>query len=227
MVLREHLASDKNNYIDKQGNIYSDSFSEVGPTDALIGYWPMDGHARDLSGNMNHGTVTSPSADLMLNYTAPRDRGCYDFTNYNNDKINLDSIVECNDGAEWSWSFWGYKISYGDDGIAGNQDDHTITSPSGAISFKSPAQLAIYTTTASNEAVNLTDSCPVNKWFNFVITHTSNNVFQFYLDAVHVGEVVLAGDIDVNRIGDNPDSSALTAFNGLMFDFRIYNKKLV
>lgn len=43
--------------IEKTSNIVATEFSEVGITDGLVAYYPLNGDAKDYSGNNNHGTV--------------------------------------------------------------------------------------------------------------------------------------------------------------------------
>lgn len=45
------------NSIMEQGILNYEEISEIGPTDGLVAYYPLNGNARDYSGNMNHGTV--------------------------------------------------------------------------------------------------------------------------------------------------------------------------
>lgn len=205
--------------IGKNGNVNHYNFSEVGPVDELIGYWPMNGDANDYnnSGFQRHGTVSGASLD----YTAPRDRACYDFAT-STDKIDLSGSITFSAGAEWSWSFWGYKVSYGSHGIGGNQTNLV----NGRILFKSSTLMNITTTgTDPNITVN---AFPTNTWFHCVITHASNNEVIVYRDGISVGtaDTNPTGNIIFNRIGDNPDDSGWTSFSDLMFDFRVYNKVL-
>tara|TARA_R110000796_G_scaffold213637_1_gene329707 strand:- start:620 stop:3748 length:3129 start_codon:yes stop_codon:yes gene_type:complete len=59
--------------------------SEVGVTDGLVGYWPLNGNAEDYSGNGNNGTVTGAVVSSGLKDLA------YDF-NYTTDKIDIGAI---------------------------------------------------------------------------------------------------------------------------------------
>lgn len=208
----------KSGSIGKNGIVHSPSFNEVGPISGLINYWPMNGHLKDYGEKNNDGTASGATID----YTAPRDKMCYDFTNSTADKIDLIDVISCSGGEEWSWSFWGYKTSFGNDGWAGHQDYLN----SGRISFNSTTQSTVYTSTPANQAI-ATSAFPINEWFNCIVTHSTGNIYTIYLNGSQVGQsTALAGDISVNRIGDNPGNSSWTSFDGLMFDFRIYNKVL-
>lgn len=205
--------------IGRNGVVASANFSEVGPADGLIGYWPMNGNLLDYSESNNDGTATGATIDTA---SAPRDRSCYDFTNSTADKIDLPNIITLSAGAAWSWSFWGYKDSYSDEGIGGNDTDIA----NGRLSFNSATQLTIETTgTAPLIPVS---AFPTSTWFHFVIIHSTGNVVTVYRDgsSVGFGAANPTGDILFNRIGDNPDNSGWLSFNGLMFDFRIYDRLL-
>ena len=64
---------------------YFTDVSEVGITDGLVGYWPLNGNAEDYSGNGNDGTVTGAVVSGGLKDLA------YDF-NYTTDKIEIGAI---------------------------------------------------------------------------------------------------------------------------------------
>jgi hypothetical protein len=206
------------NNIGRNGRTVSTKFSEVGPTDEMVGYWPLNGNTLDYSGNENTGTASGATSVEGL---APRDKDCYEFL-LSTDKIELQDSINLNAGTEWSLSFWGYKASIGNDGIGGNQTNQT----NGRLTFNSPTSITIWTT-SGNPAVTVT-AFPTNVWFHCVITHTNGNLVTIYKDGVSAGSTSSAlGNIVFNRIGDNPDTSGWTSFNGHMFDFRIYNNKLL
>lgn len=223
MVLVEHV-SDTN--IGRDGRILSPNFSEVGPVDGLVGYWTMNGNSFDYNGDVsiraNHGTV---SGATVVEGLAPRDRKCYKFLTATDNQMNLTNTYVLGSNTPWSVSFWGYKSSYGTDGIMGFNG----TSFLGALTFISATQLQLYTGGGSNPTIEVSEF-PTNTWFHFVLTHTDDfgaNVVTVYRDGVSVGTAAFnpTGVFVVSRIGDNPDNLG-TSFNGHMFDFRIYNKVL-
>ena len=207
----------------RNGIVASPNFSEVGPADGIIGYWPMNGYLLDYSENNNDGTA---SGATVVDSFAPRDRLCYEFLT-STDKVELNDIIACEGDEAWSWSFWGYKASYANHGIAGHQDEYN-GNPGGRMSFTAANNLTAYFRTSSSLSIGLSSSFPTSTWFHCVITHTTGGVYQVYYDGTNIttGSPTHAGAIDVNRIGDNPDNSGWISFTGHMFDFRIYNKVL-
>lgn len=216
--------SDSDPSIGKNGVIYSSNFSEVGPVDGLIGYWPMNGNLLDYSLYNNDGTA---SGATVVGGFAPRDKYCYEFLT-STDKVDLDTAnsIPCNDSETWSWSAWIYKASYSAHGIAGNDSDGDSVDPGGAISFTANNNMRIDTTTNTDNTIAISTVWPTSTWFHFCVTHTTGNLFTFYNDGVSVGSETVAGDIDVSRLGDAPDNEVYTSLTGYMFDFRIYNRVL-
>ncbi len=212
------------NYIGKNKLVYSPNFSEVGPVDKLINYWPMNGNLLDYGGSGNDGTATGAT---VVSGLAPRDKDCYEFLT-STDKVDLDTSnpILCNAGVAWSWSAWIYKASYSTHGIAGNDLDGNGVDPGGAISFTANNNMRIDTTTNTDNTIAISTVWATNTWFHFCVTHTTGNLFTFYNNGASVGSETVAGDIDVSRLGDAPDNEAYTSLTGYMFDFRIYNKVL-
>jgi len=223
--------SDPSPSIGKDKILYAENFLEIGPSDGLIGYWPMNGNLLDYSLNNNDGTA---SGATVVESLAPRDRDCYEFLT-STDKVDLDTSnsIPCDAGAAWSWSCWIYKVSYPASttghGIAGHYLDYVNASgEAGRIAFYNTGanNMAIYTHTTNDTTIPCTPVWPTSTWFHFCVTHTMGNLFTFYQDGSSVGSTTLAGNIDVSRLGDNPDNSGWPSLGGHMFDFRIYNKVL-
>jgi len=63
------------NRIGKNGVVYSSNFSEVGPVDNLIAYWPLDGHLQDYSNY--DSTLTNSGASVA---TGVNGKQCYNFS---------------------------------------------------------------------------------------------------------------------------------------------------
>jgi hypothetical protein len=204
--------------IGKNGNIYHYNFSEIGPSDGLINYWPMNGNAFDYGGYVNNGTVTGATLD----YTAPRNKACYDFTNATSDRIDLSSAFILLSAADWSISFWGYKTTYGSqDGICGNASHAAF----GNIYFTAADDLTIISTGTDAVFSSFTPAFSTNVWFNCIIINDAGTT-NLYNNGVIVSVVdqPLTGSVILRKIGNN--ASSINYFNGLMFDFRVYNKVL-
>ncbi len=203
--------------IGKDKILYSENFLEIGPVDGLIGYWPMNGNLLDYSLNNNDGTASGATVIADL---APRDKNCYEFLAAA-DKVELDDIITLSAGEEWSLSFWGYKASYGFNGIGGNQ---TVAND-GQIFFFLSDNVTV-NTTGTNASIAVSPVFPTGEWFHFTITHTAGNSIVVYKNGSSVGSGSANGNILLNKIGDGVDFSGINSFTGHMFDFRIYNKVL-
>jgi hypothetical protein len=207
--------------IGKNGTVVSTKFSEVGPTDGLLGYWPLNGDMLEYSGNELHGEtgtgggVSSERTEAtVVGGLAPRDKFCYSFDDVG-DAIDFIGInlsrtgpyIRLNDGETWSVSFWGFHTTaqgWGTDGICGNWLSYGFNSVSGAIpggriAFGSSTTFQTYTTTTSSAATfywgnhPTLSSLPLDRWFPFVITHNASNSFEWYIDGINI--TPLAGDI--------------------------------
>ena len=208
--------------IGQNGNIYHYNFSEMGPVDGLIAYWPMNGDADDYnnSGYQRYGTVISATVDA----TAPRDRSCYDFTTALA-RIDLPSYLIMEASSTWSISCWISKSSYGStDGICGNN----ITGSLGAIYFTANDGLAIDTVGANVAWTSLSTVFPADEWFNLIITRASDGTAYLYNNGTGVGgSKTTTGAIYLQRLGCTPNASpGIDELDGLMFDCRIYNRVL-
>lgn len=204
--------------ITAKGNFQPGGLTEVGPITNISAYYPMDGNAEDYSGNGNDG---APSGATLAYGT--HEKQCYDFTNSVADKIDLNSEISCDDSAEWSISFWGYKDSYGTDGICGH--DSQVTS-GGRISFENSSSMLFSFTPSGSTYFTPSSSFLTSQWFHFCITHNSSNSFTVYVNGSSMGAFTYSGGLNIKRIGDNPDDSSWTSFNGKMMDFRVYDKVL-
>jgi hypothetical protein len=236
--------------IGKNGTTVSTNFSEVGVTDGLLGYWPLNGNMKDYSGNERHGeTGTSTVVEdrtiaSVVNGFAPRDKACYSFED-GEAAIDFIGIGTANDNPiilgstdTWSVSCWGYHTTaqaWGNDGLFGHYLTYTAAaSDTGRFSFNTSTTFAIWTTVSSTSGtlsfINSPEAAmPVDKWFNFVVTHNASSEFSFYLDGYDISPVstyTRTGDIYVNRIGMNPETSGWTSFDGNLMDFRIYDHVL-
>ena len=61
------------NFVNNLGIITPSDFSEVGITNGLVGWWPLNGNANDLTEYKNNGAVTGATVVSGL------DQLCYSF----------------------------------------------------------------------------------------------------------------------------------------------------
>jgi len=219
--------------IGKNGTAVSTKFSEMGPTEDLIGYWPLNGTMEDFSGNerdgyggdgdsSNHGNTSTPA----IVYDDTVRKSPYLF-NGAADTIELDNhpSISLLTLTKWSISLWAKKSSYGTHAICAN----TLYwgSPSGGrITFTSPTNMLF--SFGDGTTANITISTPsTTDWYNLIITHEDDNEISIYEDGSLINTpVILAGSFYINRIGNNSNNSSYDAFDGHMLDFRIYQKVL-
>ena len=159
-------------------------FSEVGITDGLVGWWPLDGNANDISGNSNNGAVSGATVSSGL------DQLCYSFDGVD-DYIDLGASSIFGITNMVSVSAW-IKISDSDwNGIFGS------FSGGGFIHFQTYSQKINCYLYGPNATVNTSSlTIPLNTW-SFVILTYSNNTLKVYLNGEH-SNTVTAGILDQN-----------------------------
>lgn len=86
------------------GVLNAKDFSEVGITDGLVAWYPLDGNARDYTMNRNDGTVNGASVAEGLG------QSCYSFDGVN-DYIGIAYASEIKPTAEITISTWVYALS--------------------------------------------------------------------------------------------------------------------
>lgn len=74
--------------INKNSSILSNEFSEVGITEGLVAYYPLNGDAKDYSGNNNHGTVYGATMATGIN-----NKKCYSFDGTNDYILINDGLL--------------------------------------------------------------------------------------------------------------------------------------
>ena len=189
----------------------------------LQGYWKFD----EGSGSQVFPTPVGLTGNIFeaLWVTGKSSYGIR-FDN-SNDKIDLVSPVILS-GA-FSISFWGYSNGYGGEpGIGGNQTSYSGAT-GGRININSATNVVgVWTSAGNNDGVTATSAFPIGQWFHFAITRDSSNLIRIYKNGENVtsGSPAMAGSMDFNRIGDNPDNSGRTAWNGIMDEYLLYTRQL-
>jgi hypothetical protein len=196
------------------------------PTAGLVGWYPLDGNANDLSGNNNNGTVigatlttnrfNQPDSAYYFNGNAEIDCGiapslnvdectfsCWVYTSIVN--INYQTIL-----AKYDVNYFGsYALSiYGD-----HVNIWFTTSTNGVVQFNSAGTLA------------------VNQWYHIAATHSVTGGTKLYINGIFDSQDptqfnALQAPNDHFRIGAQGPFYPVPLANGRIDDLRIYNVAL-
>lgn len=204
------------------------------PTNGLIGWWPFNSNANDLSGNSNNGFVNGPTL-TSDRYNNANSAFLFDGINDrieipHNQSLNCSSItisiwfntntfIASNSFgphliSKRDWSGWGssFQMAIGIyQGQNGCWADWTIGNNSG-----------IYY--PNNTILN------TNNWTNLIYTHDGNNV-KLYINGGLVQSIVSPGLLSFNSLpmwfGARPNAGNNSCwFNGKIDDIGIWNRAL-
>jgi len=154
------------------------------PTNGLVGYWPFNGNANDLSGNGNNGIVNG------ANLTTDRfgnANSAYLFNGLNN-YIELGNISGLNSTNGISMSAW---IKWnGTNGITNHQYIFQIApNPNGAITIEDTNSLGVNVLNCNcvND-ISVSTTINQNTWYHVVLTYDLLNGDQkLYLNGILIG----------------------------------------
>ena len=147
---------------------------------------------------------------------------CLDFEGATTDRVELGSAISLT-GA-FTVSVW---INYDNNntqlGICSNQDNYG----NGRISFYQAANpnTIRFRTNAGSVDVTTNQRLVGGDWHLLTITRDGDDNIKVYRDGIDVttGAWSRSGTLTINRLGDQPDDSGWSAWDGYMYDFRIYN----
>jgi prepilin-type N-terminal cleavage/methylation domain-containing protein len=123
-------------------------------------------------------------------------------------------------------AFWGYSNGYSThSGVGGNQADYAT---GGRISFYENGSQIRFETNNSYTLTATTSPFPTGQWMHVAITRDLSNRIRIYKNGEEVtsGSPTRSGTLTLNRIGDNPDTSGYKAWNGVMDEYRVYDRQL-
>ncbi|MBL4710819.1 MAG: hypothetical protein JKY48_20535 [Flavobacteriales bacterium] len=159
-------------------------------TNGLIGNWPMDDDALDLSGNANHGTVFGVLPEFDRN-NSPSSAYVFDLSQY----ISIGDPSEYDFGSqEFSVSIWINRTQtttnwnnivlgkWNTDNISGTNEwllAASSTIDNNYPEFHVEIGSTTYSVTSSSELL-------LNKWYHLVAIRKTN-ILELYLDGVLVG----------------------------------------
>jgi len=142
----------------------------------------------------------------------------------NDDKVDISSSIALS--GPMTIAFWGYSNGYANNpGIGGNQIHHDT---GGRICFTEATSKVRFETDAGETYPLSSVDFPTGEWFHMAITRDGSNVIRLYRDGSNVtsNTATRVGNIIFDRIGDNPDASGYRAWNGVMDEYRVYDRQL-
>ena len=206
------------------GTAINDSNSTPGLDFGMVGYWPFDGNASDLSGNGNHGTIHGavPGMDRY-----GRANKSYSFNGTNN-YIEVPYFADLS-SPQFSFSLWVHASAL--TSVHGSPITSRNTPESGYILYKIPQnQWAFWTGNGNRWKATSIGGVTVNEWESIVCVHNGSNMLA-YRAGIEVGSLATtfaANTLKPFRIGAGKTESASPDFyfNGLIDDVRVYNRAL-
>ena len=219
-----------NSQISKQGVLKYNNISEVGITDGLVAYYPLDKDARDYSENGNHGTVSGAVLGGGVK------SGAYNFDGVD-DYISFPEIVSnANIRASGvTYSAWIKLDTIKESRVVGQQPYNGYSDyASGGIGVSSVGKaLSIcYDENINYKYVTGTTTLQTGTWYHIVSTYSSSDKYlRLYVNGTKEGLDSLITTFNVitannsNRIGLK-DHATPYPTDGLIDEVRIYNRAL-
>lgn len=201
------------------------------PSNGLVGWWPFDGNADDLSSNQNNGTVYGCSS------TPDRfgvDDNAFSF-NGSSDYIEVQDDVTL-DVQNVTISAWYNAINYG---LPSQLEQGHIVSKREPSGWGSSFQLALISindngiwatyTLGANAWVDYSPLL-ISEWIHVVYTH-DNDSAKLFIDGVKVNSVYASGGLTTNSLpmwfGARPNAGGNSSFlQGSLDDIGIWNRAL-
>jgi hypothetical protein len=194
--------------ISSAGIAHKLGFSEVGITDGLVGWWPLNGNANDLSGNSNNGSVSGAIVSSGL------DQLCYSFDGVD-DYISF-NVISSTTRTQSGWFYLTQTASSkaNPNYLFNNFYQHNANN------------YLYFLGTSDYFSVGFTT---INTWYHIALVFTDKTLTSsstLYVNGVQKAIVIQTGShaiFDVNTISG---STSGIAFPGLVQDVRIYNRAL-
>ena len=209
------------------GNSFNLSLQGSFPRNGLIGWWPFNGNANDLSGNGNNGTVNGASLTTDR-FGIPNNAYSFDGVN---DFIQSDTISALNSSIN-SISTWIYAPSFS----VHHQIEFaapTFGTLGRAFAFNT-GRLAIVPTgncVAASGAgvVNLSGQLGINSWYHLVFI-SDGSIGKFYINGVYIGQANIGSTICQNPLtlvlGRGTNGGGPMWYTGKIDDIGIWNRAL-
>jgi hypothetical protein len=210
------------------------------PTNGLVGYWPFNGNANDISGNGNNGTVNGATLTTDRNGDA---NSAYDFNGINND-INFGSstVFGLTSNNILTFSVWVRPMRASNnanimDGVFSKYQDLNVSNSNYYFSIdknvSSPSNPPIGVIT-SNGTNSIGTTCELNAWQHYVIVMQSglNNIKVYrngVLDntgTVNFSSLISNSNLYLGYIPTSATNITQSNFLGKIDDFGIWNRAL-
>lgn len=198
------------NSISDKGIATYDDFSELGPMNGIIAWWPLDGHTQDYSGNNNHGTLGgSPSIT-----TFARQRG-YSFLS-GGDRVNIAptgsgiSTMTLSAWHKWDTGSTNWRTVFGHTG----NFHHLI--------FNNNRSVCIF----DGSTRNFGYSSPDNDWHLYTVIIESGTRAELYVDGIYKGQTVTTLNLSTHPVYVIGNWGGGSYPVGSLADIRIYNRAL-
>ena len=195
--------------------------SELGPTDGLVGYWPLDGNADDYSGNGNHGTVSGATP------TAGKIGQAYLFDSYPEHIMTSAQVSQLN---TFTYSFWVYRNSTQDAFlIIGSRYGNNSYISAAIIGNKACLHKYYFNNSSDINIASSSRSLTTSVWYHLAITY-DEGVTKTYVDGAlegtgnHVNSHADARNLQFNY--ESSVSDTYRYFLGKLDDVRIYSRAL-
>jgi hypothetical protein len=199
-------------------------YSELGPTDGLVAYYPLNGNAKDYAGG-NDGTVNGAVVSSGLGQSAYSFDGVDDYIHIG-EQLTLDKNSS-------TLSFWMNA------NIMANMNLFGITSTTYSINLIEFRQTSFYCETNNNcgfFSSPTINPISINEWNHFVVVFNSGHAY-WYQNGEYIGETPDYGSTNcaapaITKMIDNTyiryigSGGYSQSFDGKIQDVRIYNKAL-
>ena len=203
------------------------------PTNGLVGWWPFDGNANDLSGNGNNGVVfgSTPAIDR---FGVPNK--AYSFDGFN-DSISVlsNSSVQLTNSNELTFSFW-FKVNsfnpFGGALISKYRNGQIMNSSI----FISPVAPNLIQIGGNGSVAFQTFAFNPNIWNHVVVAYNSagNNSAKIYLNGsvlttlinLPLNSVFNSTNLKFGSTSCPPNDPNCNFYNGLLDDVGTWNRAL-
>jgi hypothetical protein len=213
----------------KNQNVYSYSYSEVGPTNGLVLYMPLNGDTKDYSGNKNDGTNNGATVVQGLgNKLAYSFDTSNSYTTYEYIMTNNTTIMSL---TKFTYSVWCKTTDDSAFLIIGTRYGNNTYQSMAIINSKLCLHKYIYNNNSDGNFAVSSTSIDDGNWHLLTITY-NEGLTKTYVDAIHeatethVNTSYSNVNFQINYDSSLSDTVKNRNFGGLLQDVRIYNRAL-
>ncbi len=206
------------------------------PSNGLVGWWPFDGNANDISGNGNNGIVNGPN---LTNDRFGIIGKAFNFDGVN-DYIEISNSLVTNSNTSFSIFGW-FNCNYNNetiDIISDRTTNNYNVKYRLSIDSVNNGKLTLYCFDGSPNLVELTSNQAIvsNLWNNFTITFNQPNLeYKLYVNGVLQQNIISSAILSNNNtnatqigrlLGPASALSPAYLFDGDIDDFGFWNRAL-